>query len=206
MRTQQHTFRLERMDMSEVEADQIKTALEDFLVEGVGFRPERISELECRSRDGFIPYSHNYGGLEGIGFIDQVSAESVLSGIFEKSHNTLEKYRGYDFESFKQDKGLSEKLTESELTDEQDQDFYEYRSQDSESSVLLSVDAMLTGPNSLNIRLCVCVSDAPYHRTYDDMREFNIEFSSTYELVVELDRILKDNWVDAFSQAASETY
>lgn len=197
-----HALKIEDLKIDLKQADEIKEVLSDFLEHGLNFRADRISILESRSRDGFIPYSHNKGGVEAIGFMDQSQAEYELSHIFENSHKTLEKYRGYDLKQFKEDNKIPQ---DAELDETQIDKFDDYRIND-ESTVLLSADLMLTDENTLDIRLCVCVKDAPYHRTYDDMLSLDVEFDSILELVDGLNEVLKNKWVIAFADAANETF
>jgi hypothetical protein len=188
-----HALRLERLNLDQNTADQITNALHVFLTD-LGFSTDRISELECRSRDGFIPYTHNNGGLEAVAFTDQYIAHVMGTG-FDNADATLEKYYHYDLEYFKQDNGLHE---DHELTEKELEAFDEYRQNNSEATVLFSCDLMLTSETDLNIRLCVCVKDAPYHRQYDDLIDIDIEFNSASELKAKLNEVLKRQDVKCF--------
>jgi hypothetical protein len=198
-----HAFKIEDMpELSTSEADSLEQMLRDFLIEGLGFSRDRIDRLECRSRDGFMPYSHNKGGLEAISYLDNRHAEYALSGIFENAHKTLDEFYKYNLEAFKEARKIP---ADAELTDDQLDDFDNYRAEDSESTTLIGADLMLTGPNELNIRLTVSVKDAPYHRKYDDLKSIDIEFSSIFELVTQLDKLLKtDSFVASIADAAGE--
>jgi len=57
-------------DLDQNTLDKVKDILKDAFDDNVGaelFNSE-IEELECRRRDGFIPYSHNKGGFRVYGF------------------------------------------------------------------------------------------------------------------------------------------
>lgn len=51
-----------------------------------------IKSLECRSRDGFIPHSHNKGGVEVIGFTDLQCIQG--SGYFPVNKEARDKIQG----------------------------------------------------------------------------------------------------------------
>ena len=197
----QHALKIENLNLKMRSADAIVKTLNSFL-EDLNFSAGRISQLECRSRDGFIAYSHNYGGLEGVAFMDQQNAEQWLSA-FPNASATLEKYAQYDLEVFCEERGLDPK---TELTEEQSEAFYKWNSNDTESTVMFGCDLMLTSENSLNVRITVNVKDAPYHRQYDDLITFDVKFKTVRELQQKLKKILKMKKVSSFARAVREGY
>lgn len=194
-------LKLESLSMKPVKALRIETALVSFL-ESLGYRDERISALECRSRDGFIPYGHDKGGFEAIAFRDQASCDQGVGTEFENANATLDKYALFDVEMYAKEKNLGAYETWS---DNEQEAFYEWRDNE-ESTVLFSTDLMLTSENSLNVRMCVCVKDAPYHRQYDDKLEFDITFNTVTELKTKLEKILKKKAVVQFIDNVEEAF
>ena len=196
----QHALKIENLDLTTKKADNIVEALNNFLIE-LNFSEERIDGLDCRSRGGFSPYSHNNGGLGAIAFMPQLHADQWLTP-FKTSLQTLEKYQDYDIKSFCESKGITEiDYNNDDLIEELDS----YRD-DSESTILFSCDLMLTSESNLNVRVCVCVKDAPYHRSYDDKFELDIKFKNVTELKRKLKSLNSKTFIKAFKKAVQESY
>jgi hypothetical protein len=196
-----HALKIEELEIKQTKADKIVEVLKDFLTDNLNFNSERVSELECRSRDGFIPFSHNKGGLEAVAFMDQMYAEQWVSA-FKNASKTLEKYYKYNVELFCKERGI----TKLDYDDNDLIEAFDNWRENSESTVLFSADLMLTSESELNIRLCVCVKDAPYHRQYDDLIEFNVKFKNITELRTKLKAITKKRLVACFAQSAREGF
>lgn len=199
--TEKHALKVENLEIPVSYAEEIVNTLRDFLTD-LNFSDERIDSLECRSRDGFSAYSHNKGGLEAIAFQDAYNAHSSGTG-FTNADATLEQYYKYDLERWLEEN----KHPSSDSMNESDwESFDEYRMSDQEATVLYSCDLMLTSETELNIRICVCVKDAPYHRKFDDKLEFDIKFKSIAGLKQKLSRLLKNRDVLCFKQNVTEAY
>lgn len=196
-----HALKIEDLDLTEAKANSIVEVLKNFLVE-LGYSEERIGTLECRSRDGFSPYSHNKGGVEGIAFMMQDTSEQYLYQ-FPNALKTVQKYAKYSEEMFRKENNIPK---DTELTEDQQEELWQWLGNDTESTILFSVDLMLTSENQLNVRACVCAKDAPYHRHFDDKIEKNIKFKTVTELKSKLKALLKTKKFDAFSDALSEAY
>ena len=198
-----HALKIENINLEEKQANRLIEILKEFANE-LGYSQDRISDLECRRRDGFIPFSHNYGGIEAVAFGSQDYFQCEGTG-FENADNTLEKYYEYDLENFEKENGPQDKWTEK-----QRDEFYEYRASDSEASILFSLDIMHQGIekgiHSLNLRLCVCVKDAPYHRTYDDLIEVNLTFRTFASLERQLAKLLRRKDFKTFESCLREAY
>lgn len=199
-----HALKLEELEINEERADAIVNVLRDFLTEGLDFSESRITVLESRRRDGFIPHGHNKGGLEAVAFMAQWNAEQWING-FKNASTTLEKYTRFALDLFALDMNLKVE-NYAEWTEEQREGFYEYQENDTESTVCFSADLMLTGENELNVRLCVCVKDSPYHRQYDDLMEYNIKFKTAAELRAKLKKLGTKPEVRRFARAVREAY
>lgn len=200
-----HALKIEVLEISKAKADSIQKVLETFLTDSLDYSADRVSPLECRSRDGFTSFSHNLGGLEAICFRDQWSCcMEFLGSSFPNANETLKKYEQYDVEYFIEKTEL--KADKSNWVEENYDKFDEYRASDSESNVLFSTDLMLTDSNTLNIRMCVCVKDAPYHRKYDDKLEFTVKFKNISELKAKLKRIANKTNVKAFARQVREGF
>lgn len=201
-----HALKIESLDLNQTKADEIETALHVFLLD-LGYSQERIDSLECRRRDGFIPFSHNFGGLEAVALIDQEYARGQGGTGFKNADATLEKYFEYDIEYFETDVFKS---PSTDWTEKQWDEFYDSRYSDSEASVLYSADLMITGLErgifSLNIRLCICVKDSPYHRKFDDKLEFDLRFRTVASLKRQLIKLLKNPEVNQFKNCLKEAF
>lgn len=196
-------LKIEALEMTLAKAQAIENVLKDFLSE-LNYDDDRIDKLDCRRRDGFIPHSHNKGGFEANTFMQQDNADQWIHS-FENAHATLEKYTAYAIEYFQKDNDL-EDVSYENWTDEQREAFYEYQASDDQSDVLFSAALMLTSETELNIRLCVCVKDSPYHREYDDLIEFDLTFKNSRDLKAKLKKLLNKKQVSAFARAVREAY
>lgn len=197
-----HAIKIEDLSIDQKYADAIVEVLRDFLTD-LGYSKDRINELESRRRDGFIPFSHNKGGLEAVAFVDQESVRGMGGTGFKNADATIEKYFEFDVEHFESEvfKARSETWTE-----EQRDKFYESRHEDDQATVLFSADLMLNSETELNVRLCVCVKDAPYHRQYDDKLEFDLEFESLAGLKRKLKALLNKADVKQFARNLMDAY
>lgn len=189
------------------QANSIVSTLNTFLID-LGYSQDRIDHLECRRRDGFIPYSHNFGGLGAVAFSDQENMRNAGTG-FKNADETIEKYFKYDIEYFETKDGFG--IPSNKWTEKQWDEFYESRANNSnEETVLFSVDMMHTGiergVHTLNIRMCVCVKDSPYHRKYDDLMEFDLRFKTIESLRRQLTKILRNKEVIKFSKCLNESF
>lgn len=202
-----HALKIENLSIREATADNITNVMRNFALD-LGYSSDRIENLECRSRDGFIPHSHNMGGIECVAFRDQHTTQFEGTG-FENADKTLEKYHNLDLDYFCEEdafKDLKISKDQSAWTEDIWEKFAEYCREDDQSSVLFSCDIMLTGRNSLNIRMCVCVKDSPYHRQYDDKIEIDINFKSVRDLETKLTKLLDREDVKLFSSNLLEAY
>lgn len=199
-----HALKIENLNIEKNYADKIVDCLNEFLLE-LGFNKERIKALECRSRSGFTPYSHNKGGLMGCAFKDQFNAQFEGTG-FKNADNTLNRYYDLDVENFERDTNLDLPKERDDWTGEHWMAFDEYRRSDSEATVFFQTMAMINSESELNLIFYVCVKDAPYHREFDDKIEFDIRFKSIKGLKQKLNRVLKNKEVQLFSENLEETY
>jgi hypothetical protein len=202
-----HALKLERLDLTEKSADKILDIIKNFASE-VGYSDDHINTLECRSRDGFIPNSHNYGGIECVSFRDQYHAYFAFTG-FDNADARIVEYYNYDLTQYKEDKGIPK---EQDLNEDQLEHFEtEYRAEDIDATVLFSMDIMHTGIDddgihSIDIRICICVKDAPYHREYDDMFGIILEFKTAGELESQLKALLDRRDIKMLSENLNESY
>lgn len=196
-----HSIKIEDLDINRAQADLIENELYEFL-SNLGFHDDRIEPLECRSRDGFIPYSHNKGGLGADAYRDQYSCCEDTG--FENTDKTLEKYRDYDTSSFLYDKKID--IETVEWTEELSEELDEYRREDSEATVNFNVKLMLTSETTLDVNCYVDAKDAPYHRTFDDKFKTTIEFKSIAGLKQKLKRLEKNDFIRTLKQNLREAF
>ena len=196
-----HALKIENLEMTDFRAKKILEAMKSFAFE-MGYQDDRVNNLECRSRDGFIPFSHNMGGVECYAYMSQITAQCEGTG-FKNADTTIDNYHQYDIDSYAKENKISEDA--ADWTERQLEEFDEWN-QDSDGDPLLSLDIMLQGENELNLRFCVCVKDAPYHRQYDDKFEFDIEFKNITELKTKLKILFKNKQVKRFSRCLDSCY
>jgi hypothetical protein len=194
-----HALKIEALELTETKANAIVEAIRDFLLT-LGYSEERISELECRSRDGFSPFSHNNGGLEAAMFSPMFTLPNGFTG-FPNADATIEQHRDYDIKEFEE--RFSAKY--EDFTEEQREEFYDAECND-DSTVLFSVDVMLNSENELNVRMCVSAKDSPYHRKYDDLVSVDVEFRSVSDLKAKLAKLLKRTEFGKFSDNLRDAY
>jgi hypothetical protein len=197
-------IKIEDLNMTEEYATKVTQLLEEFLID-LGYSSDRIEYLDCRRRDGFIPNSHNKGGIEANAFSWQTMVLGMGGTGFENADAKIEEYHEFDVKSFLDDNKELPKDT-SEWDEATRDKFDEYQQDDDQSTVLYSCDLMITSEQELNIRCCVCVKDAPYHREYDDLIELDIEFKSIDQLKKKLSKALKNKEVLQFSKCLMEAY
>lgn len=199
--TNSHALLFEDLGLREVTASAIVRELRSF-AESLGYTKDHIENLECRARDGFIPHAHNHGGLGCLAHAGQASLSPGDTGFkgLDKALN-----RALDFDIADAEERYGKKHVDFS-TDELDE-FEEARSE-SEDTVLFSLDMMHTGVTrgrqTINLRFCLCASDSPYHRKFDDKIEANITFKTVAELKTKLAKIRKTKQVEKFSRLVSE--
>lgn len=202
--TTKHALLIENLELDTAKADEIVEALKEF-ANDLGYSSDRINSLECRSRDGFIPHIHNYGGIECIAFGLPYSLPNGCTG-FPNADATIEKYSQMNRDDYAEQIGVKE----DDWNEEQREEFYEYESSDDEASILYSLDIMHTGIDkgihSLNLRFCVCVKDMPYHRKYDDKIEIDLSFKTINGLKGKLNKLLKRKDLKCFSNNLRDAY
>lgn len=198
-----HTLKLEELDLNEFEATKIVNAFKTFANQ-IGYKEDRISDLECRRRDGFLPNSNNMGGIECVAFRDQECCYFEGTG-FKNADKTINEYRDMDIVEFEKSFGPYNNWTEK-----QSEEFEESRMSDDQSSVLFAMDVMYEGKigtkHRANIRITVCVKDAPYHRQYDDLISIDLEWRFYKELEEQLLALLDTKQIKAFIDNVEESY
>lgn len=167
----------EDLNYSEHVSRQVDSILRNFVQSCATYLEEQdccgaaytINKLDCRRRDGFIPYSHNKGGyeleqplmsfqVECFGFQKEVEEHYIyLREIAERN------MPGADYEALC---GSVQEMDEEPLA-------------------CLYLQAMLTSENGVSIKFGMYFSDAPYfrHETDQDyVQHWDIEFSNPKEL------------------------
>lgn len=187
-----HALKIEDLGITEKKANLLYNTVFDFAVE-LGFNEEFIEMLECRRRDGFIPHSHNKGGLSVAVHENMLSAILSPTG-FKNTDATLKTY----YSNAKKELEISD-LNDDDQMNRLDEWF-------GEDSVLFSLDIMFTSANEVNLRLCVCAQDTPYHREYDDLIDIDITFKNVTDLKTKLKKMLKNKQVKLFSRNVLNCY
>jgi hypothetical protein len=197
----EHPIKIEALDIPVKKADKYVEVIRDFL-EQLSFNEDRVEAFECRSRDGFSPYSYNNGGLQGITYRDANSSRYDLG--FPKAEAILEKYSDYTLECFCTENNL-DKNTYGDWDDDQREKFYEYESS-GDDTVQFMARVMMTSETSAQVDFYVSASDTPYHRTSDDKLELDIRFKTPSEMRKKLAVILKKTFVQKFKRNVREGY
>ena len=196
-----HAIKLDDLDLTLKVANEYVSVMTEFL-ESIGFSSDRIDAFESRRRDGYIPFSHNKGGIQGICYRDQYSCCQDTG--FENTDAVLAKYSNYNLESFAKDRGLDVSKY-SEWTEKHLEDWYEYEQSD-EDTVQFQARIMMTSETTANVDLYVSASDTPYHRESDDKLELTIEFKTPAGMRRKLNAILKNAFVQTLSKNVKEGF
>lgn len=193
-----HSLKLEALNIGRGYADEIEQELRDFL-DNVGFSKERIEALECRSRSGFISYSHNKGGLGAVAFRDQSSCCENTG--FVETDKRLTQYSEQSHNEFLKDNALTEIDYDNEEMRERYDDYMR-----SDDTVIFSIDLMMTDDHTLNVRCTVGAKDSPYHRQFDDLLELDITFKTIKGLKQKLNRLLKHSFIKCMKTNLKEAF
>jgi hypothetical protein len=191
-----NAIKIEDLDMNEDQATIMLEAFRDILEE-IEFSPERIDEIECRSRDGFIPYSHNKGGLQGYSYHLNHhlsgSGYDYGDGVIQKWYERqIELYRGDHpgkmryLEQFWDNKRKDSSLMQKVLDH-----YYEYIDGDGDyDTTQISVRFMVQPDGSVDVDVFGSTSDAPYHRSSDYNKHENFTFKDTESFKKEVMKFL----------------
>jgi hypothetical protein len=193
-----HPIKLEDLNMSLKLGNEYELVIREFL-EALGFQDERIESCECRRRDGFIPYSHNKGGLSGYSYQSQSIHESTG---FNKVDEVIEKGRKYNEEYFRSDNNIDK---DAELTEYQLELLYEYE-QNSDDTIQFQARVLMTSETTANVDFYISASDSPYHRSSDEKLELSIKFKTSKGMKRKLNAILKKDFVQNFKANVQEGF
>lgn len=200
---EKHPLKLEDLNISLKIGNEYVEVIREFL-EALSFSSDRIDNVECRRRDGYIPHSYNEGGLEGICYRDQ-SSTCENTG-FKNADEVLSQNAQYNLKCFAEENGLDVALY-GEWTEEQLESWYNVESEYSQDDTIqFQARVMFTSETTANVDLYVSASDSPYHRKSDDRLELEIEFKSPKGLARKLKTILKHKFVQKFEQNVREGF
>ena len=199
-----HAIKLDDLDLTLKVANEYVSVMTEFL-ESIGFSSDRIDAFESRRRDGYIPFSHNKGGIQGICYRDQHS--TCQNTGFKKTDAVLAEYSQYAVDAFKEENPQLKDVRYCDWSnDDQDRlaDFeFEYASED---TIQFQARIMMTSETTANVDLYVSASDTPYHRQSDDKLELTIEFKTPAGMRRKLNAILKNEFVQTFSKNVNEGF
>lgn len=195
-----HALKIENLEMSIELADKYTEVIKEFL-SSLGFSDDRIEAFESRRRDGFIPHSHNLGGLEGICYRDQYISQIEGTG-FENTDIILDKYQEQDLRSWLEE---NNKPAEYEMTDSDYDSLDEYRQGD-DSTVQFQARVMITSDTTANVDFYISASDTPYHRSSDDKLELEITFKTPAGMKRQLNKLLKHDFVETLISNIQEGF
>lgn len=200
-----HALKIE--DFPEVdikEFDEIEEVLRK-VGDNLGLSSDRIHNLECRRRDGFIPYSSNKGGIEIAGYTDiRMFMGSGYSFGSEKVNELINEYYNNTYEEVLKDYKTDNNLPlDIELNDEHLNYFDEILDEKTSgeySSIQVEYQGRYLGyedgKHSISLNVFLSVADAPYFRRSDDDIERIITFkkldNSTMREIVKAEDDLAD--------------
>lgn len=199
-----HAFKIEELEMPLEIANKYEEVIRHFLYD-LGFSNAQMSGFECRRRDGFIPHSYNYGGIEGIAYRDQYGAGADTG--FENTDEKLAQYQDQMRSCWIADnKGASPETLVSESMSDADWEALDEYCREGEDTIQFQVRVMLTSETTANVDLYVSCSDSPYHRKSDDKMELEIEFKSPAGMREKLAAILKSDFAKCVRQNLKEAF
>lgn len=199
---QKHALDLESLEIPLKVANEYVVVMQDFL-ESLNFSVDRITAVECRRRDGFIPYSHNHGGLDGYAYRDQYSA--CQSTGFDNTDTVLMKNSDYNLKMFLEDHPELKDVDYCDWSNDVQDEYSNYESE-SDDTIQFQARVMFTSETTANIDFYVSASDSPYHRSSDDKLELEVEFKTPAGLARKLKAILKNDFVKCLSRNVSEGF
>lgn len=184
-----HALKLDDLDIPLHVANEYVDVITEFL-DGLNFSSDRIEAFECRSRSGYIPFSHNKGGLEGIAYRDQYSACENTG--FKGTDAALARGYKYDLECWMEE---NKHPSTDSMNDADFEAFDEWRQNSDQDTIQFQARVMLTSETTANVDFYVSASDSPYHRKSDDKLELSIEFKSPAGLKRKLKTIARHAFV-----------
>lgn len=195
-----HAIKIEDLDLSQNEADKLEIVCHNFLSD-LGYSNDRIEAIECRRYDGFIPYSHNKGGLVARSYMLQNCLPNGSTG-FDNTDKVLERYEEQDLKDFLSDHNLTELDYDNEALLAQ---WYDYR-QNSDDTIEIMARIMFNSETECTLYISVSASDTPYHRSSDDYMEESIEFKNASDLKNKLNEYLKESFIECFKDNLTEAF
>ena len=197
-----HAIKIEDLNKPESFWNDVSKTLKDFLIEDIGYYiKDWINPIECRRRDGFIPYSSNKGGFSAFHYGNQLDFYFQPSG-FDSFDSTCESTYNYVVECALEEhkisledyeKGILENNKEMlSIREDIEMNFGEYESCMFETMLKIEND------NTLFVSFMLKANDAPYFRSYDDCIDFEVKFNTINQLKKELNKIINDDRVQDF--------
>jgi hypothetical protein len=175
-------IKTEDLNISESKANEMLEAFRDILLE-IGYSPERIENIPCRSMSGFIPYSHNKGGLRAFCY----ALNSHLSGSgYDYGDDIIQKWNEFQHKSYSEDHRLifrfltqfwDGKREDSKLVQSALEHYQQYIDGDWDyDSTCFEVRLMVLQDGSVDVDVFGSTMDAPYFRTSDYNEHKNFKF------------------------------
>ena len=179
-----HAIKLEDLELDQDKADLMVETFRDILLD-LGFSSERIEPVSCRSYSGFIPYSHNKGGLLATCFTRN---SSLYGSGYDYGDNIIQKWSDMQHDYYAKDhKGKlryidqvqSGKRLETELYQRVLEHYYEYIDGcgDYDAS-MFEVRFMVLDNGTVDVDVFGYTNDAPYFRGSDYNANKNFTFTS----------------------------
>lgn len=179
-----HAIKIEDLDIETKKADLMVETFRDILLE-LEFSSDRIEGIHCRSCDGFIPYSHNKGGL--IGRSCHMNSHLLGSG-YDYGNNMIQSWSEEQNSSYKEEhprkfrfieQVWSGKRKESDMYQTVLDHYYEYVDGNSEyDTTQFEVRFMVTSDGTIDVDVFGATKDAPYFRSSDYNEHKNFEFEN----------------------------
>ena len=189
---------------------ELQNVVKDWLIDNFDSN-DRPEAFECKRRDGFIPHSWNKGGLgiyayrslSDFRFGDNpIDLDSKVQTKVTESIKYTEELATEDWKEQNKTKLVNipdysinyhdlEKLGKSALANSLDEAINEYFIDDS-SSTYHEIRVMFDGDKTFTVDVMFKFSDAPYHRSCDQCKEWTIKTFGVKTLEKFLKKITKE--------------
>lgn len=187
-----HAIKIESLDKPQEYWDKVGELVKEFLIDELNFTDNRVQEIECRSRDGFMPYSSNKGGYQAHSYGSQLDAYFEPTDFEEYDKLCVETYDEKLKDALKENNLTQEVYDKGISNDDKDilairEEFEQYCS-DYDSS---AIQAMFKIENDTTIYFYVGIGgrDAPYFRSFESSFDHEITFDSIEELETKLETL-----------------
>lgn len=187
-----HAIKIENLSRPKEYWDKVSVILKDFLSE-MNFIDYRINEIECRSRDGFMPYSSNKGGYQAYAYGSSLDAFIEPTGFKEYDKLCLKTYNEKEKDAIKEANITRKKYEKGIANDDSDmlsiRDDFEMNYCGDYDSSAITMLLKVENDNTIYFYVGIGGQDAPYFRSFESSFDHEITFDSIKELKLKLEAL-----------------